>query len=754
MKKSKGAIRELLLTIPLVLPMAKATAQEVSSETGQLDEVVVTAQKRSETLREVPSAISVVSGNMLEEQNVKSVNEISRYVAGLAISNTGKQGQLIVIHGIASGLRNLLQPALTATYIDDLPVGSSSAGARGGAYSSELMPYDVERIEVLKGPQGTLYGANAMGGLIKYSLRKPDLENFEARLGSGVAFLDGSSGTEVGYRGAVSFPIVAGKLALRMSAFKQDTPGWIDNIGTQAGALYPVGVPGTGTKDSNSRESQGAHLALLWKPTDSLEIQTTALGQSIRNDDASQLQLQETFKDPPTTPVFGWDTKSTAFLNPEYVQMRNFAVHVDWDLGFAQLASSTSYAHTYRYEHTDFTGNPVYFAPQYPRSYYVYNAWDTVKKYTTEARLSAPSDRRFAWMLGVFYTHEDKNERNDNHGWSDQARTLLPPPFDVIQIGTQPNPPKFTERALFTNATYKFTSRFDVSAGLRYAENRSYGCTDGLIGARGTPGLCYVAPFADYAGKWTWMGNARFHLNPDSMLYARVATGYRPGGVNAGYIVQQLPPTFGPDSVMNFEAGLKGEYLDRRLQVSAAAFDIYWKDIQLTAISPTGAGYNTNGQKARSTGAEVTADYLLGQGLKLGMVFAYTDARLTEDAPALGGRAGDPLPVTGKLSGSLFADYTWRFNDNVALVAGGMYSHRDKSFSLFKSGPRPLPLPAQNLVEIHTSLDVKSTTVRLSVQNLFNDRSYLGAELGNVAGRPMYAPVQPRTIGLNLDFSF
>lgn len=738
MKTTDGGNARLLSGIALALAtIGPVAAEEAPQDDPRLEEVVVTAEKRSENLLEVPVSIGVVSGDRLEAQNITALRDLAGYVAGLQISSGANPGSnQIIIRGIASNYSNQTMPSLVATYIDDLPVGSSSAGARGGNLSPDLLPYDVERIEVLKGPQGTLYGANAMGGLIKYTLRKPNLSNFEARLGGDSRYVDGSSTAGWSGRGAVNLPIVKDELALRLSSFYQRSDGWIDNIGS-------------GRNDANTATTKGGRAAFLWQATDRVSVQASALAQDIDSDDTTTIHVNESTG----LPTYGYFIKSTAFPQTWEQNVRDYSLHVTWDLGFAELTGAASHATQFNNFYLDTSDNPVFIPPLYPNALSVNNYRDNIEKNTSELRLASAGDQRLGWMVGAFLTHEKKKETYNWLGFSDQDKDLLPPPYDVLSVGTNPQPPKFTERALFANGTYQLTDRLDIGAGVRYAESMSGGCSVGTVGIRATPGtFCYPGA---YKGVSTWMGNARFHFNQDAMVYVRVATGYRPGGVNTGTVAQGVVPTFDPDSLTNYEAGIKGEYLNHALQLSASAFHIAWQDIQVQVISPiSGYGYASNGQTARSNGVELTSTYLAYPGLTFGLVFAYTDAQLTADAPALRGRAGDPLPFSPKVSGSLSADYIWRANSELSFLVGGIYRHRDMIYNSLRSSAHPYPQGPQNLVDLYTGVELKKATIRLSAKNLFNDRSYVGLSLPQIAAKPPFVPVQPRTIGLGVDYSF
>ncbi len=241
---------------------------------SSLDEIVVTAQKRSEPLVQVPSSISVLTGADLERYGSSSLIDFGNSVPGLSVQSSGTPGQTtVVIRGISTGPNYTVAP-LVGTYIDETPIGPSSSQVEANFYSPDLMPYDVERIEVIEGPQGTLYGASAMGGLLKYVLKAPDLENVTAQ-GPEPTF---GPSTRVGAPGGGGLSRRRRRpshhtdvLGVRVSGYQQSTPGYIDNIGI-------------GRNDFNSDRQSGGRLVALWKPSDIFSLKAAAMLSDIRAD--------------------------------------------------------------------------------------------------------------------------------------------------------------------------------------------------------------------------------------------------------------------------------------------------------------------------------------------------------------------------------------------------------------------------------------------------------------------------------------
>jgi outer membrane receptor protein involved in Fe transport len=312
----------------------------------------------------------------------------------------------------------------------------------------------------------------------------------------------------------------------------------------------------------------------------------------------------------------------------------------------------------------------------------------------------------------------------------------------------------FKERALFGDLVYKINDRLDVGGGTRYAQNTETDCTPMSTGFGSTPVPCSSRP---YSGVTTWMANTRFHIDPRSMLYLRWATGYRPGGCNNGCVTSsalEIPGTFSPDKVANYEVGYKAQLFDQRMQIDVALFYIDWRDIQAQVINSIGLGYTGNGSTASSRGVEWTSGFRITDHLSVQATLDYTDSHLTADAPGIGGKNGDQLPESPRWSGSVTAEFRQPVGSNAQYVLGGGYRYRDTVVNQFEGTGEPLPIGPQNLVDLYTGLNINQMSARLYARNLLNNRSYMGLLYLTQPQLPMFVPVQPRTVGISLDYHF
>lgn len=695
-----------------------------------LQEVVVTAQKRSENIQDVPATVSVVGSQLLNQFHVTQLADIGAYVPGLQVDSGGTPGQTqLSIRGIAP----LSSNATVGTYIDETPIGATSLHDRGAAYALDILPYDVERIEVLEGPQGTLYGANALGGLVKYVLTTPNLNKTDIRFGGDLEGISGGSDAGGGARFMINTPLVEDKLGFIASYAFENTPGYVDNVQT-------------GRQDQNAAKEESARLALLWKPITDLSVRLGMLYQHISADGNATVAL-----DPDTLKPIVGELKDNNYLpNVFKSELRYDTADVNWDLHWARLVSATSYS--YQKDIIDAeatrTYQPILALLGAPDGETSFPLQLTTKKFTQELRLSSPSTNRLEWLVGGFY---DK-EIGTNH----QALTAQNPDgtsitgLDPLFVGSLPT--SYEEYAAFGNVTYHFTDWFDLSGGVRYAHNNQ-GFREIIL--PGSP----IIPASDEPGRssegvWTYSVSPRLHITRDVMAYVRVASGYQAGGPNIAF--PGVPSSVKSDTLTNYEVGLKSSFWRQRALLDISAFDLQWNNIQVTGNAPGGITYTTNGGTAESRGFEANGTLRPMAGLTLNGTATFTDAVFTQDVPEVGAANGDRLPYVPRWSGSLRADYsrpltpewTGHLGGGLRLV-GTRYSIGPFSVDEFRTG-------AYDALDLDADVSNARYTVRLFVKNLTDTRAYLTdspvqngytGDMVQVEG----ILLQPRTIGMSID---
>ncbi|MEO6967613.1 MAG: TonB-dependent receptor [Rhodanobacteraceae bacterium] len=746
---------------------SSSTATQTSSQQNQaqvttLGTVTVTATKRSESLQKVPMAISVLTYHDIQREHLQDFADYAAATPGLMALGGGPGLTELSIRGIASGSG---QPsASVGVYIDDTPYGSSSVFAAGAALTPDLDPADVERIEVLKGPQGTLYGAGALGGVIRFITIPPDTENYSGRLQVGGTSVDGG-GNGFGVHGMVNLPLVTDKLAIRANVYDTTTPGFIDDAGQ-------------GKTDVNESKAKGGRVSLLWTPTATTSLRVTALAQNLNSEGSATEAL-----DPATLqPIYGDLQQRSANLGGDLFvgRYRLYNATFDHDFGWAKFTSSTSYSTLGGDVLVDVT--PLLFLGYLPNGdpYGLLEAQPIQQKKTTqEFRLASPDSQRVSWLGGVFWTKETASNAQNIYPTDYYTAAPQPSPFGV-PVGGTIQPSTYAAYAFYGSLTWHITDRFDVEGGLRYSHDKqhyteyAYGVIAGL-GAM--PELQQDSRTSD--SSTTYSFSPQFHINDNNMLYLRVASGFLPGGPNvvAPNAVGHIPPTFSPTQLTDYELGLKSTSDDGRLSADLAAYYIDWTKIPLlTYVYPY--TYLTAAGQAKSKGVEATVAVIAAPGLKFSVNAAYNNANLTKDAPfPSNGKRGDPLPYAPKFTLSLNGDYDFALGGRWHGFAGFSYQYIDErstdyAFSFPIPGVLPpLPasptIPAYHIMNLRAGATYDQWTIDAYVKNVFNERGIVTAstfanfvpvagQLNPITGKveDNAAIITPRLFGISVSRTF
>lgn len=723
---------------PQAQPQADASATDNNDEV-----IVVTAQKRSQTLLEVPQSISVVSGAKLEGQHADSFEDYLKLIPGLQLDqSTPGEGRLIVRGVNTGGVASTV-----AIYMDETPFGSSSGLVNGAVLAGDFDTFDLDRIEVLRGPQGTIYGASSLGGVLKFVTKRPSTSELIVRGRVGIESVDGG---DLGYSSnlVVNAPL-SQTLALRASGFYRKDGGFIDSIGIGGSDVE---------KNINDSKVYGGRASLLFRPSDSVSLRLTALGQNIEADAPSIIE-----SDPDTLKrLYGRLTQSQfvpQFTNIKYRVYNGTGV---FDLGFAELTSSTSYSTQIQRIQIDLTNSLSPFIGAIfntPNELYEPQHTDS-KKFTQEVRLAGKS-KSFDWLAGVYYTNERGQILQD---FIPVVPGTLTPITTLPLLAHADLSSKYREIAGFADVTIHATDRFDIDLGGRYSSNKQqvHQISDGALAG----GFNDLPVQRSRESVFTFSVAPRFELSDNAAIYARVAKGFRPGGPNV--LPPGAPPSlasYDSDSVITYEAGIKAHSQDNRFSFDAAAFHIDWKNVQLFA-TVSGFGINANGGGAKSDGFEFTATARPVRGLDLSVNGAYTNARLTKDTE-IGGLKGDKLPFTPKFSLSLNGDYSWSLSQSVTAHIGASLRHLSSQSGAFDADYRTAfghqrRIRAYNVVDLGAGLDFGKIAVDAYVKNLGNSAGRTSTSGVLVFGAfPIYPDgaigtgvIRPRTFGLSLTASY
>ena len=717
-----------------------AAAQNAPSTVG---EVIVTAQKKSENVQRVPEAVTVVSSQFIDQLHATDLADIGAYVPGLQVTSGGTPGQTTLsLRGIYPQATN----ATVGTYVDDIPVGGSSLYGNTNSFALDLLPYDMSNIEVLSGPQGTLYGASTLGGLLKYELTQPNLHTLHEDIGGDIVGVENAGTVGGGVRASINGPIIQDQLGFVASYAIENTPGYIDDVQT-------------GTKDDNAVTQQGARLGLLWTPNDKLRVELNAIYQRV---DANG--LDEVALDPTTLrPLTGELQDNSYVAQPFHKDITLLSGRATYDFGFADLTSVTSYEDSNLKQVTDTTrvfgplvtaigGPDPTLAPE--------NQTIQLQKYTEEVRLASKPSTTFEWLLGGFVTYEHTSLFQNVPLENADGTTITPfaspalggatvySPLALISV-----PSIYREYAAFGDVTFHLTPQLDLQGGLRYSYNsQNFGqVTAGSLEAPEN------ATGHSSQGVVTFSVSPSYRITSDVNAYVRIASGYQPGGPNVA--LPGVPPTVAADTLTNYEVGLKTQFFDHRGTFNIAAFYDTWNNIQVTALSAASISYVANGGQAKSEGVEAVGSLVPVPGLTIGGTFDYTYAVFTGTVPSIGAVDGSPLPQTPRYSGSVQASYRHAFINDWTYQFGGGLRLQGSRYSAVNYTSLLYREPAYGALDLNASVQNDRYTVRLYVKNVTDARTYdaYGASLSALTGTPPQVSgilIQPRTIGLAVDAKF
>ena len=683
----------------------------ISSKADSLTEVVVTAQKREERLQDVPIPVSVLGAAALVDTNQLRIEDYANQVPGLNISPNGTAGtQILSIRGITT---SSLSPTVGLT-VDDIPIGSVTYSP-----TPDIDPGELSHIEVLRGPQGTLYGVSSLGGLLRYVTLDPSTDGVSGRVEAGASEV--YNGPETGYnvRGSVNVPLST-DFAIRVSAFTRQDPGYIDND--------LLGIRGV-----NDSRTNGAHFSALWTPLGNLSVKFNALYQDVRADGSDDEDVGHLLQD--YGPEFGVSER----------KFQLYGLTVKDKFGDVSVTSVTGY-NILEYSESD------YFGPQeLPPEFGALTQNDATRRLSQEFRMSSPLGPYFDSLAGLFYSSE--RTPSEQQFYSVSAAT--PPAITDNETGFDTYPTTYREYAVFADLTYHATEHLDIQFGgrgsriLQTHQETDRGPITSLIGDSADP----VQPETESrASPVTYLFTPEYRFSPDLMAYIRLASGYRSGGPNG--IAPDVPRQFQPDKTYDYDLGFKGTFFDHKFSVDASVYYIKWRDIQLDTNTPSGYSYTTNASEAKSEGVELSIEVRPLAGLKITGWGAYDHAVLTQTYNGFG-NAGDHLPNTPTWSGYLAADQEFPLVSGLSGFAGasiGYQGNRTPNIGPLPSSATPGDLPAYTKADLRAGLKWGPWSARAYADNVTNQTprvTYIGGPFGNG-----YVDLRPRTVGFSVARKF
>ena len=677
-----------------------------SDSTRQLDEVIVTATRRAEKLREVADSVTAFGSDELNQLGAQSFGDYIGRAPGV-IFEQGQPGlSNVTIRGVGTTTFSPDQgQSTTGIYLNDIPLTDPAYAVS----IPDIDTFDLQRVEVLRGPQGTLFGAATLGGAINYIVTPVDLTAFDVRLEGGVSGTQHS--TEVGYtaKEAINLPLIPDVFGIRITGIKRFDPGYLDNIGT-------------GRTNANSHDDESYRINTLWQVNQKVSVSFLSFYDREESPDASNAY--------PVPNLLQRDTNV-----PEYT---DFSTHLnslkfDADLDFATLTLTGSRTQKNQTSQLDFTSafGPGSVLGEYPVTSFT----------SSEARLTSPGGGRFEWLFGVYHgaLHEYYPESIINGG-----QALFVVNSDYVS----------NETSEFGEATYRFSDHWRITFG-----GRHYDIALRTATIEGPPNATQTTAGPDVARGFSPEGTITYEPSKDFLVYARGSTGYRTGGVN---LIPPLkgfatPATYGPDSLVNYEIGLRPAWLDHRLTLDSTLFFVNWSDIQLRLGRPDGFAYAANAGGAHNLGVENALNWTATSNLQLQVNLTFLQAEISR-ATDLGHGVvlpvGERIPGEPRWSASELATYHWNtdYRPYVSLSAQSLSAARN----VFVGTSTPaLPVFNYSVFNLRTGFSVKQWDFSLYANNLADRRGVSVAYTGGTgpdpaANRSIY--IQPRTLGLRVDW--
>lgn len=718
-----------LISVPLMsLPVLAAD--------GALEEVIVTASKRGQSLQDFAGAASVITSF----NGVKNIGDIANQVPGFSIVDAGPRNPTgLVIRGLRMdevGSNDLGgDGAAVASYVDNIPL-------QGYFVPPSFSLKDLQQVEVVRGPQGTLYGNASIGGLIRYVTAKPDLTKQSVRVGAEISQTDHSDDLNYDTDLVVNTPLIDNTLGLRLMLGKTENAGFIDND-------YLLTGP---AEDINDDETKQARISLLWQATDNFSLNTMYHYQKINVGDRQATNKSFTDEEYST---------SSRYLQPMQGELQLASVDASYEMEWATLTASVNH---YDYQHAERADQTDYFialdAIYYENSYYTpfenlsayaANTVDVIKD-SAELRLVSADDQPLRWLVGGFYSRDDLEVRAGDHvpGFADYLGEFMPDDLDYLATQQE----TLDEYSLYGEVTYDLTEKWAASIGARYFRYDddleacvTYFPGDGIAG-------CEVGDDVsnDTLGKFS----TTYKFSESQSIYFAAAEGYRRGGANLTPPDVTTNRFYNPDKATNYEVGFHSYWLNQRVKFNAALFNIDWDNIQVQTVADDGRSIWDNAGKAQSQGVEFDLSAQLKNGFTLRAGYSYTDAQLTESVESIGVFDGDTLPGSPRTQWNLALDYSQTFSAAVFDASIGTSYFGEIYTALNDGAANYKKLDSFRTTNVSAGVTLDQWRLGVFIDNISNTRGVTGTrgtEWYGDQGRFEYV-TRPRTIGLSLAYQY
>jgi iron complex outermembrane receptor protein len=797
----------LAISALIAAPAATAMAQdqtEISDEI-MLEEVTVTARKRTENLQMIPQSIQAISAQTIEQAGLRGMDDYVRFIPSLNIVQANPGTAKVIFRGIADAQSTFIAEPSAAVYLDEQSLVVT------GQPNPRMV--DIERVEALSGPQGTLFGASAQSGVLRIITNKPDPTAFDANIDLG---LSSTKGGDMSYdvSGMVNIPL-SESWALRLVGFSAKDGGFIDIVEGTTPRFGYVTNDGAAQKNFNDVKYTGGRIAARWFINDDWTMTAGIIYQKTKSDGRSEHD-----------PVYAGDLNLVRF-RPEFEyddqDWTQYALTFEGDLGFADFVSATSYfTRDWTYTQDTSVGYASYFGTFCYNPYFIAYSrycWQSQSLYdSTEYRGTYYNDgigymenvqkntklsqefrlfhqgETIDWVAGFFYEKSkedyqfnsfvDADVYTDSHAWDNyisgrniQNGNPIPTQDPGGSWWYSQSDTTLKNWAIFGEATWHISERWNATVGARWFSRKS-DITYFVELPRYNPTDAGVSNPNSDESDWVPKLSVAFNINDNSMIYALYSEGFRPGGENRARGQPFFPVQYDADKLENFELGSKNTFADGRVRLNFTYFNMKWKDYQLEVVDPswqTCGAENAppepncgqpwqkviaNTGNAKSKGIEVQFDWAVSQNFTLGANGSWLDAKLTDDVDiGILVPAGSRLPLSPEFKGSLYAQYDWDVDFAGANSAwlrlqwsytGDMLNQVEPL--TLDDGPVPqIKQPSYNIGDLRFGVDSDKWSMQIYVNNLTDERAILFAnpyEFDYFFGRSRMTVNRPREFGI------
>ena len=722
--------------------MTQAVAQGGEAATGQsaIDEIIVTATKRNTKLQETAMAISVLSSDSIEKRGLVGMDDYLKSLPGVDMQDRGASQNNVIIRGIASDPQS--EDSTVGIYFGETPVtglGSTSVGDVSG--SADIKLVDVDRIEVLRGPQGTLYGSGSMGGTVRIIPKEPNLENIEGVIQARYSNTGEQGGDNSMVQGVLNIPLIEDTLAIRAVAYQYDNSGFINNVAGSRSSEIPAaaaavasGATAQDKAEIGTDQYRGFRLSALWQPSDVLKVGLSYLNQDIEQEGFPETNSTLAGDFEQVRMRTGPDGDRDEFMGNE-IDITNLVF--EYDLGWGQFTSSSSWVD---YDSENESDLSPFFLPAYAENN------GSAKVFFEELRLSSKLDGPINFLVGFYY--EDNEFESDSAFFWNGAGPSFP-------LTTPTEKQRDTEqKAFFGELSYDFSSTLSATLGIRHFDYDQLFVQEGNVQANA---------LKDESGQ-VYKFNVKYMPSDDSLIYAQWAEGFRLGlargkpndlcDINNDGILDDVgfapPEGVDSDTSESYEIGFKTSFAENRATLNVALYRINWQGMPVTVTLPScGSTVTLNASESVSEGVELDFQMALSDKLQLDFSASYGEAELTQDAENLG-VDGDPLPGSADFNTSIGIEYQFAINgldsfSRLDFTYVGDYYHNLAEAGQASGG--------YSLLNLKTGINVnENIDLDIFVNNLTNSDDFTWVE--TILGADRGYRLRPRTIGISLGYQF